>query len=937
MTRLIERLLNLHRGDLKRGGLLFAVLFLIIASYVVGKAARSALFLGEYAAVNLPYVTIAIAVLVGFVVAVYVRLARRTSVRKLLVGSLLSFALTALAFWSLAHYSKAAWLYPAFYVWVGIFGVLAPAQVWTLANEVLTTRQAKRLFGLVGSGAIAGFICGGYLTRHLVGRFDAESVLLAMAALLLICVALVVVLFRQQAAAVAEPAPDTGAEGSPGTAARASGADHSLTETIRLIRSSSYLRAIAAVICLSSIATTTANWQFEAFTQARFAMDKNAIGRFLGDFYFYAGIACLLVQLLMTSRFLRAFGIGPALFVVPLALLGGSATVLFYGTLWSAIVLRGSDQVLRYSIDKSTVELLYLPLSASIKLPVKAFIDTVVWRLGDGLSGVAVLVFATWGGLSPRQVSWLNMAVIVGWVVAAAVARREYVETLRQSIRQHRVDAERVSATVLDRSARDILAERLRVTDPQEILYALSVLEAGRKQATHPAVRGLLDHPSAEVRERAIALLNAAGDTSVRGSIEGLLRDPHLGVRTEAMLYLARHAHLDPLARIEELGDFPDSSIRTAILAYLAHPGPSQNLEAAAILLEKMVTDGGADASRVRVEAARLIGRLPDLFPRQLRHLLTDPDPAVASEAVRAAGQLRNRRFVFLLLDRIGEPGLTEVVVDALAGFGDAAVGTLSDHLTDPAVPVETRREIPRVLSRIATRPAARALSEVLLEADTALRFRAIQALNKVYEARPDIERDTPMMEAVLAAEILGHYRSYQILGALQDALPEDDALAQAPRESMAQEVERIFRLLGLLYPRHDLHSACLGVQSRDPVLHDNALEFLDNILRPQLRSVLVPLLDSGVSVAERVQLARRIVGVPVEGPGQAASALLQSDEAWLQSCGAYAVGVLGLQELEGQLDRCLQHVDPLLREAARQAKLRLAERRREAAGSPAV
>ncbi len=59
--------------------------------------------------------------------------------------------------------------------------MLAPTQVWTLANDVLTTRQAKRLFGLVGSGAIAGFIFGGFLTRQLVGRFGAESALLAMA------------------------------------------------------------------------------------------------------------------------------------------------------------------------------------------------------------------------------------------------------------------------------------------------------------------------------------------------------------------------------------------------------------------------------------------------------------------------------------------------------------------------------------------------------------------------------------------------------------------------------------------------------------------------------------------------------------------------------------------------------------------------------------
>lgn len=926
MTRLLQRLLNPRREDLGRGGLLFAYLFLVIASYVVGKAARSALFLGKYAAVNLPYVTIVIAVMVGLVIAVYVRIARRTTLRNVLVGSLVFFALNALAFWYVAHYYKTAWLYPAFYIWVGIYGVLAPAQVWTLANHALTTREAKRLFGLVGSGAISGFIFGGFLTRQIVGRFGAESVLLGMTALTAACIVPVVLLLRRPATDFsAEAAPESAAEAETLPIASGSEIEPHLLQSLRLVGSSPYLRAIAGVICLSSVATTVANWQFDALTQGHFAMDKNAIGRFLGDFYFYAGIACLAVQLLMTSRVLRRFGIGPALFVVPVALLLGSTAVLIFGTLSAALLLRGSDQVLRYSIDKSSVELLYLPVAPGIKLAVKSFIDTVVWRMGDGLAGVALLVAATWGGLSARHMSWVNLVFILGWIVAAFVARREYVETLRESILRHRLDAERLSAPVLDRSATQLLAERLQATDPQEILYALGLLEMEGRPGAHPAVRGLLDHPSAAVRQRAIASLSAAGDVAVRGAVETLLRDPHLDVRTEALLYLSRHDHVDPLTRIEELGDFADFSVRAALVACLGHPGPARNLASAGVLLEKMVTDSGPDTRRVRMEAGRLLARLPDQFGEQLRALLADGDPDVAVEAVRAVAQLRNRRYLFLLLDRLAEPALTPVVAEALVRFGDSAVGTLRDHLTDTSVPLETRREIPAVLSAIGTSEAARALRDALLEPDTQLRYRSLQALNRIYKARPEIDRDPQMIEAVLAAEILGHYRSYQILGTLRESLPEDDAVMRAARASMEQEVERIFRLLGLLYPRYDLHSAYFGLRSSDSVVHDNALEFLDNILRPQLRSVLVPLLDFRVSVAERIRLANRLVEARVETREQAVAALLSSEEPWLKSCGAYAVGMLGLRRLEPELDRCLEHADPLLRESARQAKVRLA------------
>jgi hypothetical protein len=215
-------------------------------------------------------------------------------------------------------------------------------------------------------------------------------------------------------------------------------------------------------------------------------------------------------------------------------------------------------------------------------------------------------------------------------------------------------------------------------------------------------------------------------------------------------------------------------------------------------------------------------------------------------------------------------------------------------------------------------------LLDNLLQADTMLRFRTIAALNKLCQVNPAIVMDVQMLETVLAAEILGHYRSYQILatiGASTDAL---DPLARALKESMQQELERIFRLLNLLHPRLDLHSAYVGLQSTNVSVHDNALEFLDNVLKSQLRDMLVPLLDSKITVAERAKIAHRLVRSNIESQEQAVAELVASDDPWLKSCGAYAIGSLGIRSLEGQLDRCLNESDPLLRETARAAKLRL-------------
>src|SRR5438552_3342901 len=787
-----------------------------MASYVIGRVARDSLFLSRFSAVQLPYADIATALAVGVVVAVYIRVGHRSSLRNLLLGSLLLFASNCLLFWVLARFYQLSWLYPVIYVWVGIFGVLAPTQVWTLANHVLTTREARRVFGLVAGGAISGGIFAGLFSKIVAKAFGAESLLLGMAFFLSACLLLVVLIWRQHQ----ESITDTESAEAP-----AELGPRNLLESARLVFSSSYLRAIAGLIWVSSFVTAVIGWQFKAIAK-EFIPAKDHLAAFFGDFTFYAGILALLVQLLLTSRLLRRFGIG--------------------------------------------------------------------------------------------------LALVGGWLTVAWVARKQYVATLTQSMQEHRLEAERAVTPVLDRTTTDVLAAKLSSADPEEIIYALSVFESGRQQAAHPAIRALLNHPAGEVRKKALGILAAVGDKAVLPQVEAWLQDPDLAVRTEALLYLSHYAHIDPLDRIQQLGDFADFSIRSAMTAFLARPGETQNLEAARQLLASMVEETGPEGTRTRLEAARLLGMLPDEFGTLLSRLIADADVEVVREAIRSVGKLRKRRLVPDLLDRLADPRLVADVTEVLARLGDPIVGNLRDHLRDPTVPIGVRWQIPVILATIGTQSASYALMEHLLDGDTTFRLRMLSGLNQLHRLPPDLKRDTQMLETVLAAEILGHYRSYQILESLGTMPQSDEPVAQAVSESMKHEIERIFQLLELLYPRHDFPSAYIGLQSKKMTVHDNALEFLDNVLKSQLREMLVPLLDGKVTRAERASIANRLVPARIDSPEEAVAALVSSDDPWLRSCGAYAIGTLGLKSLEHELNRCLENPDPLLRETARQAKVRL-------------
>ena len=915
--------LGLRPAEAGRGLLLFAYLFLVVGSFIAGKAARDALFLARFGALQLPYVDIAVALLVGLWVWIYLRAGRYVSLRTLLSGSLLFFASNALLFWYLTRSADAPWVLPVVYVWVGTLGVVAPAQVWTLANYVLTTREAKRLFGFVGSGAILGAITGGFVIQRTAVRFGAESTLLGMAVALVICVAVVEQLWRRRQFT----AGDLAGEVAPATSLSG---PRTLAASLHLILRSPYFRAIAAVVCLSSFVTAIAAWQFKA-TASEVFTDRDRLASFFGSFNFYAGLLAMALQLLLTSRLLRRLGLGWALFVVPVALTLGSVAFLMAGTLAAVIFLRGSDQVLRYSIDRPTVELLYLPVPSDQTFQVKSFIDTVVWRLGDGLSGVTVLLFATVMGWSPVRITWINLLLLGGWFAVAWTARRQYVVNLSETIHQYRLDAERASAPVLDRTTTEVLASQLTGDDPKRVLYALHLFSLSHHRAAHPAVHRLLQHGSAEVRRTAVALLDAANDQTVRSGVERLLYDPDLGVRTEALLYLAHHARLDPLERIEQLGNFADFSIRSAMVSFLAAAGPTQNLDAAHLMLQQMVRDPDV---RTRAEAARLMELLPDRFEPELGELLASDDPEVVRHALHAAGRFRKLVFVPRLIAQLGSPELGEDAAAALALYGERVIEPLRLCLEDPASPIGTRRAIPAVLLRIGTPMAEAVLIENLLDADTQLRFRILTALNKLRAAAPRSGIDVQLIETVLAAEIVGHLRSYQIAGTLQAELGRGGTGMEGLRQSMAQEVERIFRLLKLLYPSIEFHSAYFGVQSGNRKVHDDALEFLENVLAPAIRKLLIPLLDHDVPLERRIEMANRELGTHVETGEEAVQLLARSPDPYLKACAAHAIGVLGLTELSAELDRWAVEGDPALREAARRARERLRRPRPGVAGA---
>lgn len=916
MVRRLARWLDLRPGE---GWPVFysaAYIGLASASFLLARPIRNGLFLAEYGPYRLVYVYIGVPLLLAGFVPAYHATARRVGQRLVSTGSLIVLSAMVLVFWWGFRREWGGWLAAAFYVWVNAYGVIAPVQAWSFANSVFDTRQARRLFGVVGSGASAGAIIGGLLAQLPMGSVD---LLLVLAALIGSMAVLVNVAWRvRRHDGPRPPRRRTGPVGS----------------NLVLLWKSPYLRSMALLVVLVAITTQWTAFQFNIVVAERFQSDADRITRFSGAFNLVIALVSVLVQITVTGPLLRRFGLSLTLLLLPALLVMGSSVVVLWPVFWAVLLTNSFDQGLRFSLDRSSFELLYLPVSPEVRTRVKAAIDLVVNRAADGIGGI-LLGLATQGfaigalnvaglGFGLRGLAVMTGVASLAWVAVAWRLRRGYVEAIRESIHQHRIDVSRTTTQVLDRSVTEALASKLQDSNPAEILYALDVFQTQLGGRLHPAVRGLLSHSAVEVRRRALALLDEAADRAAVPLVEGLLRDPDPEARTEALLFLAHHSPMDPLQRIRSIADFPEYSIQAGMIGFLCRPGPLQNVEAAGFMLDNLVDPERGATPESRLEAAKLIGSLPVHFDAQLRSLIQDADVDVQRAAVQAAGRARSAAAVDLLVPRLANARIGGDAADALAAIGEPAVPALGAAIEDETLPIEARRQIPPILARIGTDFAQRALYEHLLVGDVVLRYRSIAALARLQRHRPGSHVDRQAVEMVLAAEITGHYRSYQILGSIQDALSGDETVNNGLKQSIRQERERIFGLLGLLSGDSAVEEAYAALASESATIRANALELLDNVLTPDLRRLVLPLVDPQVSMADRVALANRIVGTPVESREEAAQALMASDDPWLRSCGVYAVGALKLTSLSGELERLTQQGDPLLRETARAAMERL-------------
>ncbi|MEZ4649884.1 MAG: Npt1/Npt2 family nucleotide transporter [Candidatus Eisenbacteria bacterium] len=488
----VEKFLGLFAEVRKGEGgvvlLLTLNIFLILTAYYIIKPVREALILAAPRGAEFKsYAAAGQAVLLLGAVPLYAWLAGRVPRRRLINTVTLFFAGNLVLFYLAvkAVQTGSLVLGLGFYLWVGVFNLMVPAQFWSFANDVYTPEQGKRLFAIVAFGASLGAVMGSKITNLLIQPLGTDQLLLVSGAILVLSLVLSNLVEsrsrRSGTAAAATPAPASGVgtagsrtgtidTGPQGARPHESGTRGSGTRDARshdagthdaetqdaetkeaplskdgsfgLVLRSRYLLLIAFLMLFLNWVNTTGEFVLGRIVKETIEANATAlglvgdergawigahIGAFYADFFFVVNIVGLSVQLFLVSRILKYLGVRIALLFLPVIALGGYALIGF-SSLGLALVrwTKTAENATDYSLQNTVRQALFLPTTREEKYKAKQAIDTFFVRAGDVLSALLVYLGLNQLALSTAGFARVNLVLAGIWLLIALAIGREY-------------------------------------------------------------------------------------------------------------------------------------------------------------------------------------------------------------------------------------------------------------------------------------------------------------------------------------------------------------------------------------------------------------------------------------------------------------------------------------------------------------------------------
>ena len=924
-ANLLRNLFDIREGEYRRAILMQVNIFLLISTLLIVKPAVNGLFLAKMGAENLPNAFVLVAVFAGLISLYYSRILTRIPLNLIITRTITWSVISLISFGILLRFNfLEGWVLYLFYIWVAIFAVLSASQFWILANIVFNPREAKRLFGFIGAGAIAGGIFGGYLTSAIAEWVGSENLPYVAAFLLVFCIPITQSIWKKEVL-------PTQTKFQRKKRIKGFGSN-----PLALIRKSKHLTYLAIIIGIGVIVAKLVDYQFSAIASAKIP-NPDDLTAFFGFWFSTFNVVSLVIQLFITRRVVGVFGVGTSLFILPFGIMLGAFLVLIFPELWAVIFIKLIDGSLKQSVNKSATELMALPIPLEIKNQTKSFIDVFVDSAATGISGLILIFLVNGLDLSTRFISLMILMFIVAWIYFSRKIRHEYINSFKLKVEQNKDHHEKKKP--LDLSSESVFSGLIKVLQKgteKQLIYVLRKIKEMPDDRLFDDVSRLIDHPSAHVRAEVLGCLYFFNIRENVEKILPLINDSDQQVKIAAFDYLITHSREKRDELMWKYLQEKDSRVRGAALVSLAmetrnNPELKMKFDLDGRINKKINSLSGLkDPDELKFRKLIILkaigqGNQKNYYDT-IKGFMKDKDPEIVSQAILSAGNTMSPDFIIEISVFLSQDQYKDIAKTALQNYGPAIIDTFNEIIRNETWGIDLIYNIPSIIEKIGTQQSAELLFQLLDHHDIGLKMEALRSLNNLKVVHPQLRFHNKdvirriLEEAHLYMETLAALYAQITAIDMEEAGTDQEKLQKQSeaRKGLVNllerrldgNLERIFRLLGLKYAPDDMLTIYQGLISRKPDMRINAVEFLDNLLTTNLKKILVPIVETALveSISEK---AIKNLNLKIPNEFECLSMLLAGKDMKINMAVLYLISKLDNKKYIPLVAQFTQHENP--------------------------
>lgn len=472
------------------------------------------------------------------------------------------------------------------------------------------------------------------------------------------------------------------------------------------------------------------------------------------------------------------------------------------------------------SFEEPIYKNFFLPINSKVRHDVQTKVEGTFRQFAIVIAGGFLILF----GLLSFKLIYFSLALIVVASMYAYVVIKlynEYKSTLHDSLRIQRGKVD-ISNDINDKSIQAVLLNELKIDRELRIVNTLKMIDFFDPGLFEKTIGLYLNHPSLSVRRYAYSKIEELKLLTYKQEIMNVIQIDGI---SDDIKQLAEST-LKKLNEAEDLLASPEDIIR------LSKSKQHADKELAVKLIRNNFNKE---------------------MTRRLFDLLRDTNVHVRKSALLTAGSISLSQYRMLMVDNLSLPAFTSAASSGLQLIGEDVVPTLELAFYKTGQNSQTKARIIQIYSRIGGEAAIEALWNKVSYPDRKVVSEALLAIRNLgYIAKG--ERASKIKQILIYEMGLSTWKIAALEEIAEDLEP--TPLYQALVEEIEEDDEHIFMLLSIIYHPSSVKLVEDSLKSNTVEGVVYAIELLEVFVDPELKPMLIPLLDQ-ISISKKNEILK--------------------------------------------------------------------------------